>query len=120
MRVPLYATSPLPYAVALLLLLAVCWHGLPHGLRYSGVVVEVLLILLMTPLVASALVRVIEARVPSVNTCVAPEPTTIVVLSAGVERPPDAPDDYAAMHLLSLRRLFAGVALWRKTPARAW
>lgn len=116
MRVPIYATSPLPYAIALLVLLVLCWHGLPRGVRYSGVAIEVLLILLMTPLVANALVRVIEARVPPVDTCVAPEPTTIVVLSAGVERAPDAPDDYAALRLLSLRRLFAGVALWRKIP----
>ena len=116
MTVPLYVTSPLPYAVALLLLLAVCWRWLPRGIRYLGVAVEVLLTALMTPLVASALARVIEARVPPVDTCAAPAPTTIVVLSAGVERAPDAPDDYTALHLLSLRRLFAGVALWRKTP----
>lgn len=116
MKVPVYATSPLLYAVALLVLLVLGWHGLPRGVRYSGVALEVLLILLMTPLVANALMRVIEARVPPVNTCDAPEPTTIVVLSAGVERPPDEPDDYAALRLMSLRRLFAGIDLWRKSP----
>lgn len=116
MKIPVYATSPLPYAVALLILLVLCWHGLPRGVRYSGLAIEVLLVLLMTPLVASALVRVIEARVPPVDACGAPQPTTIVVLSAGVARPPDAPDDYAALRLMSLRRLFAGVDLWRKIP----
>ena len=116
MSVPAYATSPLLYAIALLLVLAVCWRWLPRGARYAGVGVEVLLILLMTPLVASALVRLMEARVPPVQMCAAPEPTTIVVLSAGFERPPIAPDDYAALQVLSLRRLFGGIALWRKLP----
>ncbi|MGH8114053.1 MAG: YdcF family protein, partial [Rhodanobacteraceae bacterium] len=93
-----------------------CWHWLPRVVRYPAVAVEVLLMVLMTPLGATALVRVIEARLPPVHTCAAPEPTTIVVLSAGFDHRPAASDDYEALRLLSLRRLFAGVALWHKLP----
>ena len=113
---PVYGTSPLLYAVVLLLLLLVCWRRLPRAVRRAGVVVEVLLVVLMTPLGAWALTRVVLTQLPPPGSCKAPAPATIVVLSAGVERPPSGPDDYAALHLLTLKRLFAGVALWHETP----
>ena len=116
MIVPVGITSPLPYAVALLLVLAVCWRRLPRSARYAGVIVEVLLFASMTPLGAKALARMVESRLPPSQSCEAPEPTTVVVVSAGVDRPPRAADDYAALHGLSVRRLFAAVKLWRRIP----
>lgn len=113
---PVYGTSPLLYAVVLLLLLLACWRRLPRAVRRAGVAIEVLLVVLMTPLGAWALTRVVLTQLPPPGSCNAPTPATIVVLSAGAERPPTGPDDYAALHLLTLKRLFTGVALWRETP----
>lgn len=113
---PVYGTSPLLYAVVLLVLLLALWRRLPRGVRHAGVIIEVLLVVLMTPLGAYALTHVVITRLPPPRSCKAPAPTTIVVLSAGVERPPDQADDYAALHQLTLQRLFTGVALWRDTP----
>ncbi|TAN03051.1 MAG: YdcF family protein [Rhodanobacteraceae bacterium] len=113
---PVYGTSPLLYAIVLLLLLLACWRRLPRAVRRAGVVIEVLLVVLMTPLGAWALTRVVLTQLPPPGSCNAPVPATIVVLSAGAERPPTGPDDYAALHLLTLKRLFTGMALWRETP----
>src|SRR5579875_2937898 len=90
MSFPIYATSPLPCALVLLVLLAVFWARLPGGVRWAAIVIEVLLVAVMTPLGADTLARMLEARVPPARTCAAPVPTTIVVL--------------------------AGVALWRRIP----
>jgi uncharacterized SAM-binding protein YcdF (DUF218 family) len=109
-------TSPLPYAVALLLLLVVFWRRLPRGARVTGVVVGVLLLVSMTPLGAAALARAVESRLPPPHACRAPMPTTVVVLSAGFSRPPHGSGDYAALQLLGLQRMFAGVALWQQIP----
>jgi uncharacterized SAM-binding protein YcdF (DUF218 family) len=111
-----YAACPLPYAVLVMVLLAVCWRRLPRGARITGVAAEVLLVLLTTPLGAGVLVAMVQSRVQHAHTCPAPVPAVIVVLSGGASRSPEAPDDYAALHLATLRRVFAGVALWRKTP----
>lgn len=113
---PVYGTSPLLYAIVLLLLLLACWRRLPRAARRAGVAIEVLLVALMTPLGAWALTRVVLTQLPPAGSCNAPVPATIVVLSAGAERPPDGADDYAALHQLTLQRLFAGVALWHETP----
>ncbi len=116
MSFPIYATSPLPCALVLLVLLAVFWARLPGGVRWAAIVIEVLLVAVMTPLGADTLARMLEARVPPARTCAAPVPTTIVVLAGGFEYPPRSPDDYGALHQSSLQRLFAGVALWRRIP----
>ncbi|MGH8111267.1 MAG: YdcF family protein [Rhodanobacteraceae bacterium] len=113
---PVWGTSPLLYAVALLILLLVCWRWLPGAVRYAAVVVEVLLFVMTMPLGAWALSRVVLARLPPASACTAPAPDTVVVLSAGVSHPPGGATDYASLHVLSLRRLFAGVALWRTLP----
>lgn len=112
-----FLLSPLTLGLLIALLLALVWRWLPRVLRYTGLVVELLLLVSITPLGANQLVHAVESRVPSVQSCAAPIPDTIVLLSGGVDRPARSPDDYAALTLESLRRLFAAVALWRKTPA---
>jgi uncharacterized SAM-binding protein YcdF (DUF218 family) len=116
MTIAVYATCPLPYAVLGVVGLAVFWRRLPRGWRIAGIVVETVLVLLMTPLSAHALSAWMRSQVPPSSACTVPLPGTIVVLGGGAERRPNGPDDYTALHLSSLRRLFAGVALWRDTP----
>lgn len=116
MSFPIWATSPLLYAVVLLVLLLAGWHWLPTSLRYACVAVEVLLVASMTPLGATALTRAVAMRAASARVCPAPHPDTIVVLGAGFEYSPRSPDDYAALHQAGLQRLFTGVELWKKLP----
>lgn len=116
MTFPVYATCPLPYAAVGVVLLAGFWRYLPGWLRIVGVAVEVLLLVSMMPLGADALAGWVQSRAPPASACKAPLPTTIVVLSGGASRQPDGLDDYSALRPDSLQRLFAGVALWRKTP----
>ncbi len=113
---PIYATSPLPYAVLLLVLLVVAWQWLPGGVRYAGILIEILLVMVMTPLGADALARTLEARIPPVQACPAPQPHTVVVLGGGFQHAPRSPDDFGALHLTTLQRLFAAVALWERIP----
>jgi len=116
MTVAVFATCPLPYAIAGAVGLAMFWRRLPRGARIAGVVVEVALVVLMMPWSANALSAWLRSRVPPASACTAPAPDAIVVLGGGAERRPRSSDDYAALHLASLRRLFAGVALWRHMP----
>jgi uncharacterized SAM-binding protein YcdF (DUF218 family) len=108
--------SPLSWSVGVALLLALLWRWLPRALCLLGLAIETALVIAMTPLGANGVVRIIEARVPPVQSCAAPLPTTIVVLTAGLSRPAHSPQDFAAANLNSLHRLFAGVELWRRTP----
>lgn len=116
MRLPDYMFSPFTYALLLALLLVVMWRRLPRTVRWTGAVIEVLLLVTMTPLGANALVWSVESRVPPPRACVAPVPTTIVVLSGGTDRKPRGTEDYSALNAVSLHRLFAGAALWRQMP----
>jgi uncharacterized SAM-binding protein YcdF (DUF218 family) len=113
---PVWGTSPLLYAVVLLILLVVGWRWLPGAVRGVAVVIEVLLVLLLMPLGAWALSRVVLARLPPASACTSPAPHTVVVLSAGVSHYPVGVEDFAALNHLSLQRLFTGVALWRTLP----
>lgn len=108
--------SPLTWSVALALLLALLWQWLPRALCLLGLAIETALVIAMTPLGANGVVRIIESRVPPVQSCKAPLPDTIVVLTGGLTHRPRSPDDFAAANLQSLHRLFAGVELWRRTP----
>jgi len=113
---PVYGTSPLLYAVVLLVILVVCWRWLPRAALYPAMAIEALLLVLTMPLGAWALSRVMLTRLPPAQACAAPVPDTVVVLSAGASRPPDGATDYAALRQLSLQRLFTGVDLWRTVP----
>ena len=116
MRLPDYLFSPLTWILLLALLLLLTWRRLPRAARYAGVALEVVLLLLIAPVGANVLVRLIESRVPLPQTCPAPTPTTIVLLDGGTDRRPRSADDYAALDINSLRRLFAAVALWQRIP----
>lgn len=108
--------SPLGFGLLIALAATLLWRRLPRSLRALAVVVESIVIVSMCPVGANALVWQIESRVPPAETCAAPQPTTIVVLSAGVERAPNNPEDLAALASASIHRTLAGVALWRRTP----
>jgi uncharacterized SAM-binding protein YcdF (DUF218 family) len=116
MKVPDFALSPLSWALLVVVVLALAWRHLPRALRWTGVAIEVLLMLSMTPLGANTLVRMIESRVPPSTACKAPVPTTIVVLSGGTEYQPRAAGDFAALSRSSVQRLFAALELWQRTP----
>lgn len=116
MSFPIYATSPLTWGLVLLVLLALGWRRLPAALRWAGIAIEVVLIALMTPLGAASLAHLTAARVPPVQSCPAPAPTTIVVLGGGFDYPPRASDDYGSLSITALQRVFAGVALWQQIP----
>lgn len=116
MSFPVYATSPLPWAVVGVVVLAVAWRHLPAWLAFLGVALEILLVLLMTPLGATSLARAVEARAPPSGTCAGPQPTAIVVLAGGFAHSPGSVVDFGALRLVSVQRVFAGVALWHEQP----
>ncbi len=108
--------SPLSLGLLIALLLALAWRWLPRWSRYTALVGEFALLVVMAPLGANILVSLIESRVPPVQACKPPTPIVIVVLSGGAEWAPSSADDFSALEMSSLRRLFAAVALWRHTP----
>lgn len=108
--------SPLSWSVGLALLLAVLWRWLPRALCLIGIAIEAALVIAMTPLGANGVVRIIESRVPSPQSCPTPHPNVIVVLTGGSSRPAQSANDFGAADLQSLHRLFGGVALWRQAP----
>jgi uncharacterized SAM-binding protein YcdF (DUF218 family) len=116
MTFPLYVTSPLPYAVVLPVVLAIGWRHFPGGVRYTGIAIEILLVVMTMPLGASGLAHAAVAGLPSRHTCRAPPPRTIVVLSTGFHRQPQSPKDFEALSAIAMRRLFHGIELWRKMP----
>lgn len=89
---------------------------LPRWARALLVAFACVLIALTTPFGANLLLRMQEARAPLATDCAAPLPTTIVLLSAGLDTPPRDVDDDAALDVSGLRRLLAAVALYRATP----
>lgn len=70
-------------------------------------------LVLMTPLAANVLVRLIEARVPDELMCRGTQPA-IVVLGGGFDHDPSDVDDVAALSATSFKRLLAGAALFLK------
>lgn len=116
MSFPIWGTSPLLYAVVLLVLIVVGWHWLPTSVRYAGIAMEVLLVASMTPLGATLLARAVAMRAPPARMCAGPRPGMVVVLGAGFEHAANSPDDYGALHEAGLQRVFTAVALWKKLP----
>ena len=108
--------SPLGLGLLLALCAALSWRRAPRALRWGFVAVEAVLIAASAPIGANALVWLVESRVAANAACAAPDPKTIVVLSAGLERAPLAADDFAALSRWSIDRALAGAALWRRTP----
>jgi uncharacterized SAM-binding protein YcdF (DUF218 family) len=107
--------SPLGLGVAAALLLVLGHRRLPRWLRHAGLVALLVCILLVTPLGANALVAVLERQVPDAGRCTS-APRTVVVLAGGFDFEPRNAGDAEALTSASLRRLLAGVALWRRMP----
>ncbi|MBS0568150.1 MAG: YdcF family protein [Proteobacteria bacterium] len=103
--------SPLWLGGLLFVLGVALWHRLRRRLRIAVVVAGGLLLALVTPLVADALILWQESRAPSPQECASP-PDAIVVLSGGMVSPPRDVQDFAALGTTSLRRLFAAVELF--------
>lgn len=117
MSVPQFVTSPLPWAVLGTIVIAVAWRHLPRWLRWSGVALIALLVAAMTPFGAGVLMETLVRQVPAPQACAAPRPATIVLLGGGTDGTARSPRDYGTASPTSLRRTFAAVDLWRRTPA---
>lgn len=107
--------SPLGLGVAAALLLVLGGRRLPRWLRHVGLVALLACLLLVTPLGANALVALLERQVPGPGGCPG-APRTVVVLAGGFDFEPTTVSDEEALTAASLRRLLAGVALWRRVP----
>lgn len=114
--IPDFLLSPLTYALLLGLLLALAWRRLPRPARYVGVLAEILLVVAMTPLGANLLVRAVEWRARPDVACTATPPTTIVLLSGGLDRRARSATDFSALSRSSVERLLAAIELWRAHP----
>ncbi|HUD43640.1 MAG TPA: YdcF family protein [Dokdonella sp.] len=111
--------SPLRFGVLFGLLVLLTWRWLPRWARRLAVAAGLVLVWLTTPFGANALVGLQEARVPAEVVCAAPPPQTIVVLGGGMTRAPRSDEDYGALGVESLRRVFAALALQREHPGAA-
>lgn len=112
--------SPLRLGVLLGLAVLLAWRWLPRWSRCTALVIGLVLAWLTTPFGANLLVRLQEARAPAAEACPAPAPQAIVVLGGGMAREPRSAEDYAALNVDSLRRVFAAVALHRRHPDAQW
>ena len=108
--------SPLRGGLLLALLLWLLWRWLPTWLRAVGVSALVIALVLATPLGANALVAAVEKRAPPASDCVAPLPSTIVLLGGGVKVSTRDPLKYSVLSPASLQRVFAAVKLARQQP----
>lgn len=110
-----FCLSPLTWLLACAMACA-CLRGrpLPRLVTMLGAVVAVIL---MTPLVANALVKAVESEVQSTTGCAIGTPPYIVILAGGVDREPTSEKDTSALSVDSVRRLLVGIALYREqTP----
>jgi uncharacterized SAM-binding protein YcdF (DUF218 family) len=109
--------SPLGLGILLALVLLIAWRRMPRWLRGIAIALEIVAVAACCPVGANALVWLIESRVPKTETCTAPLPDTIVLLSGGLERPAENADDFAALDANSIQRTLAAVALWKRMPS---
>jgi uncharacterized SAM-binding protein YcdF (DUF218 family) len=108
--------SPLGFG---LLLALVLWRARARLTRRAlriGIGIEIICLVLATPLGAGALVAWQESRSPKPDACAMPTPNTIVVLSGGMRRDATDARDFAVLNVASLQRTLAGAELARRTP----
>lgn len=110
--------SPLAWLFLAALLAPVAWHVRSRWLAAVSIVVALAAFAASTPLLANMLVRKLERAVAEVPQCVAAPPDTVVVLAAGVDRPPRDRMDFAVMDPASKRRMERGVQYWREREGR--
>lgn len=106
--------SPLGSGLLWAAILLFAWRRLPRSLRALLIAAEILALLLCCPVGANLLVHAVESRVS--DACGAETPPTIVLLSAGLQRPADSATDFAALEEVNIDRLLAARALWQRTP----
>jgi len=108
--------SPLGLGIPLAVVL--CWTR-AHRQRWlwrTGALIEIVCIVLCTPLGANTLVQWQEDRAPAMAACAAPEPSTLILLSAGARRVPRQSGDVDALNASSLRRTVVAATLARRLP----
>lgn len=108
--------SPLGLGLLLGLLLWWRWTHLPRWLLRTVLALELLCLLLSTPLGADALLTRAEWRAPAATDCAVPLPDTIVLLAGGMRRDAAAPDDVGALGESSLQRTFGAATLFAQMP----
>jgi len=106
--------SPLGFGVPLALLL--CWSRgrIPRAWWRAGLAIEIACIVCCTPLGADTLVRWQEDRADAAPACAAPEPNTVVLLTAGARRVPRRAGDVDSLNAASLRRTLIAARLARR------
>ncbi len=109
--------SPLGLGIFFALVMLIAWRRMPRWLRGLMIGLEASAFVACCPVGANALVWLIESRVPQAETCAAPPPDTIVLLSGGLEHPAESIDDFDALDDKSVRRTLAAVALWKRMPS---
>jgi len=112
-----FLLSPLGLGILFALVMLLAWRRMPRWLRAALFVLEAMAVIACCPIGANALVWLIESRVPHSETCAAPLPTTIVVLSGGLEGPPRDADEFAALDPDSVQRMISAVVLWKSMPS---
>lgn len=98
--------SPLSWLFAAVLLWAVGQRWQRRWLRRTALALGLLATTSMTPLVANALVGMIEQRADAGADDHCERAEALVILSAGLDRPPRSTADYGALTDSSLARLF--------------
>lgn len=109
--------SPLGIGLLLLALLAATRRWLPLVLRIAVTGLLLLTLLATTALGANALAGLVE-RHAHAHDCAANGNAPIIVLAGGHGHQPADAQDYSALNLASLRRLFGAVQLHRLQPDR--
>jgi uncharacterized SAM-binding protein YcdF (DUF218 family) len=109
--------SPLGFGLLLALFLWLLRKRLPRGIRRAGIAVEIVCLLLATPLGANALVTLQERRVAQPEACAAPQPSVVVLLSGGLRREPRDALDIGALNAASLQRTLAAAELVKRISA---
>lgn len=108
--------SPLGFGLLLAFVLWLSRRRISRGMLRVGLAIEIVLLVLSTPIGANALVAWQESRAPLPDTCAAPLPSTIVVLSGGIRRDAADANDFATLNIATLQRTIAGAELARRTP----
>lgn len=105
-----------PVGIGIPLALILWWaHGrIAAPVWRAGLVIEIVCIVLSTPMGAGALVRMQEHRVLPAPVCAAPLPAAVVLLAGGARHVSRAPDDVEALQAASLRRTLAAARLMRR------
>lgn len=108
--------SPLGIGLLLAALLAVTRRWLPLALRVCISGLLLLAVLATTAVGANALAGLVERHAGSLRDCSPAKDAPIIVLAGGHSHRPAHAQDYSALNLASLRRLFGAVQLHRRQP----